>query len=230
MRSATSPINLLLLTSLVAGACSDQSPATLMVRQAPTASGDGQTQLVDAYLHDPIRVVVTEEGTPKAGVLVVWETSGQGATVGESILSDQDGMAQTFWKMPNTAGPQQATATVLDAAGSPVTFVATALAGPPSRILIEAGDGQSQTSDLVFTEALAVRVTDRLSNRLAQVPVQWQVTAGSVIIDAAVSSTAGDGIAEVELTAGPIEGAATVTAALAGGSPSVVFHLTVVPP
>ena len=28
-----------------------------------SASGDGQTQLVDAYLHDPIRVVVTEEGT-----------------------------------------------------------------------------------------------------------------------------------------------------------------------
>jgi hypothetical protein len=39
-----------------------------------------------------------------------------------------------------------------------------------------------------------------------------------------------DGIAEVELTAGPLGGAATVTAALAGGSPSVVFHLTVVPP
>ena len=201
-----------------------------MVRQAPTASGDGQTQLVDAYLHDPIRVVVTEEGTPKAGVLVVWETSGQGATVGESILSDQDGMAQTFWKMPNTAGPQQATATVLGAAGSPVTFVATALAGPPSRILIEAGDGQSQTSDLVFTEALAVRVTDRLSNRLAQVPVQWQVTTGSVTLEAAVTNSGTDGIAEVGLRAGTVDGAATITAALAGGSPSVVFHVTVEPP
>jgi hypothetical protein len=230
MRSATSSINLLLLACFVAGACSDQSPATLMVRQAPTASGDGQTQLVDAYLHDPIRVVVTEEGTPKAGVLVVWETSGQGATVGESILSDQDGMAQTFWKMPNTAGPQQATATVLGAAGSPVTFVATALAGPPSRILIEAGDGQSQTSDLVFTEALAVRVTDRLSNRLAQVPVQWQVTTGTVILDAAVTNSGTDGIAEVRIRAGVVPGAATVTAALAGGSPAVVFHVTVEPP
>jgi hypothetical protein len=70
-----------------------------------------------------------------------------------------------------------------------VTFVATALPGPPSRILIEAGDGQNQTSGLVFTEALAVRVTDRLSNRLAQVPVQWQVTTGSVTLDAAVTST-----------------------------------------
>ncbi len=130
MHSATSSNNLLLLTCLVAGACSDQSPATLMVRQAPSASGDGQTQLVDAYLHDPIRVVVTEEGTPKAGVSVVWETSGQGATVGQSTISDQDGMAQTFWKMPNTAGAQQATATVLGAAGSPVTFVATALTRP----------------------------------------------------------------------------------------------------
>jgi len=139
-------------------------------------------------------------------------------------------MAQTFWKMPNTAGPQQATATVLGAAGSPVTFVATALPGPPSRILIEAGDGQSQTADLVFTESLAVRVTDRLSNRLAQVPVQWQVTTGSVTLEAAVTNSGTDGIAEVELTAGPLGGAATVSAALAGGSPSVVFHLTVAPP
>ena len=230
MRSATSSIILLLLTCLVAGGCSDQSPATLMVRQAPSASGDGQTQLVDAYLHDPIRVVVTEEGTPKAGVSVQWETSGQGATVGQSTISGQDGMAQTFWKMPNTAGHQQATATVLGAAGSPVTFVATALPGPPSRILIEAGDGQSQTSDLVFTEALAVRVTDRLSNRLAQVPVQWQVTTGSVILDAAVTNSGTDGIAEVGLRAGLVGGAATVTAALASGSPSVVFHVTVEPP
>jgi len=174
--------------------------------------------------------VVTEEGTPKAGVLVVWETSGQRATVGESILSDQDGMAQTFWKMPNTAGPQQATATVLGAAGSPVTFVATALPGPPSRILIEAGDGQSQTADLVFTESLAVRVTDRLSNRLAQVPVQWQVTTGTVILDAAVTNSGTDGIAEVRIRAGVVPGAATVTAALAGGSPAVVFHVTVEPP
>jgi len=230
MRSATSSINLLLLTCLVAGACADQSPETLMVRQADSPNGNGQTQLVDTYLHDPIRVVVTEGGIPKAGVSVDWETSGQGATVGQSILSDQDGMAQTFWKMPNTAGPQQATATVLGAAGSPVTFVATALAGPPSRILIEAGDGQSQTSDLVFTEALAVRVTDRLSNPVDQVPVQWQVTAGSVILGAAVTSTGTDGIAEVELTAGPFDGDATVTAALSSGSPSVVFHLTVAPP
>jgi hypothetical protein len=230
MRSATSSINLLLFTCLVAGACADQSPTTPMVRQADSANGNGQTQLVDTYLHDPIRVVVTEEGTPKAGVLVVWETSGQGATVGQSTLTGQDGMAQTFWKLPNTAGPQVATATVSGASGSPVTFVATALPGPPTRILIESGDGQNQTSGLVFTEALAVRVTDRLSNRLAQVPVQWQVTAGSVILGAAVTNSGTDGIAELELTAGPIDGAATVSAALAGGSPSVVFHVTVEPP
>jgi hypothetical protein len=230
MHTAPTSIHLLLLACLTAGACADQSPETLMVRQADSANGNGQTQLVDTYLHDPIRVLVTEEGTPKAGVLVVWETSGQGATVGQSTLSGQDGMAQTFWKLPNTAGPQVATATVSGASGSPVTFVATALPGPPSRILIESGDGQNQTSGLVFAEPLAVRVTDRLSNRLAQVPVQWQVTAGSLILDAAVTNSGTDGIAEVELTAGPLGGAATVTAALAGGSPSVVFHLTVVPP
>ena len=81
----------------------------------------------------------------------------------------------------------------------------------------------------MFTEALAVRVTDRLSNRLAQVPVQWQVTTGSVILDAAVTNSGTDGIAEVRLRAGLVAVAATVTAALAGGSPSVVFHVTVEP-
>ena len=230
MHTAPTSIHLLLLTGLAAGACADQSPETLMVRQAESASGNGQTQLVDTYLHDPIRVVVTEGGTPKAGVSVVWETSGQGATVGQPTLSGQDGIAQTFWKLPNTAGPQLATATVAGAAGSPVTFVATALPGPPSRILIEAGDGQRQASGMVFSEALAVRVTDRLSNPLEQVPVNWMVTTGSVILGAAVTSSGTDGIAEADLTAGPFVGAATVTAALASGSPSVVFRLTVVPP
>jgi hypothetical protein len=83
---------------------------------------------------------------------------------------------------------------------------------------------------MVFSEALAVRVTDRLSNPLEQVPVDWMVTSGSVILGAAVTSTGADGIAEANLTAGPLVGAATVTAALASGSPSVVFRLTVVPP
>jgi hypothetical protein len=201
-----------------------------MVRQAQSATGDGQTQLVDTYLHEPIRVVITEEGNPKAGVLVVWETTGLGATVGQSTLSGQDGIAQTFWKLPNTAGPQVATATVAGATGSPVTFTATALPGPPSRILIEAGDGQNQASGMVFSEALAVRVTDRLSNPVEQVPVQWHVTAGSVILGAALTSTDTEGIAEVGLTAGQFDGPATITAALTGGSPSVVFHVTVLPP
>jgi hypothetical protein len=230
MRSPAPSNTLLFLTCLVAGACSDQSPTTLSVRLDPSASGNGQTQLVDAYLQNPIRVIVTEDGTPKSGVEVVWETTGQGATVGQSSLSGQDGTAQTFWKMPNTAGPQGATATVAGADGSPVTFVATALPGPASRIFIEAGDGQTQTTSVAFSEALAVRVTDRLSNSVAQAPVQWELTSGSVIVDRSVTNSGTDGIAEVPLTAGPIAGAATVTASLVGGSPSVVFHLTVEAP
>ena len=230
MRPAAPSNSLLLLTCLVAGGCSDQSPRTLAVRLDPSASGNGQAQLVDAYLQNPIRVIVTEDGTPKSGVVVVWETTGQGATVGQSSLSGQDGTAQTFWKMPNTAGSQEATATVADADGSPVTFVATALPGPAHRLVIEAGDGQTQTASVVFSEALAVRVTDRLSNPVAQAPVQWELTSGSVILDRSVTNSGADGIAEVELTAGPIAGAATVTAALAGGTPSVVFHVTVVAP
>ncbi|HSE47439.1 MAG TPA: Ig-like domain-containing protein [Gemmatimonadales bacterium] len=230
MRSATSPINLLLSACLVVGACSDQGPTTLMVRQAPSASGDGQTQLVDAYLQNPIRVLVTEDGAPKPGVEVVWETSGQGATVGQSTITGQDGMTQTFWKMPNTAGPQEATATVAGADGSPVTFTATAIPGPASRIFLESGDGQTQKSGLVFSEVLAVRVTDRLSNSVAQAPVRWELTTGSVIIATTITNSGTDGIAEVGITAGPIAGAATVSASLIGGSPSVVFHVTVEAP
>jgi Big-like domain-containing protein len=230
MRFATSRILPLLLAALAGGACSDQSPKMLMVGKAPSASGDGQTQLVDAYLQNPIRVIVTEDGTPKPGVEVVWETTGQGATVGQSTITDQDGITQTFWKMPNTAGSQEATATVAGADGSPVTFVATALPGPASRIFIEAGDGQTQTAGGAFPEALSVRVTDRLSNRVAQAPVQWELTSGSLILDRSISNSGTDGVAEVQLTAGPIAGAATVTASFVGGSASVVFHLTVEAP
>ncbi|HSE68724.1 MAG TPA: Ig-like domain-containing protein [Gemmatimonadales bacterium] len=218
------------MACLAAGACSDQGPLTLTIREAPSASGDGQTQLVDAYLQNPIRVIVTEDGAPKSGVEVVWETTGQGATVGQSSLTGQDGTAQTFWKMPNAAGPQEATATVAGANGSPVTFTATALPGPASRIFPESGDGQTQKSGLVFSEVLAVRVTDRLSNPVAQAPVRWELTAGSVIIATTITNSGTDGIAEVGITAGPIAGPATVSASLIGGSPSVVFHVTVEAP
>jgi hypothetical protein len=83
---------------------------------------------------------------------------------------------------------------------------------------------------MVFADPLSVLVTDRLANRLAQVQVRWMLTSGSVILGAATTDTGSDGIALVNLTGGPSTGPASVTAALGGGSPSVVFHVTVVSP
>ena len=168
---------------------------------------------------------------PKAGVSVVWETSGgPTADLGPPTLTGSDGIAQTFWKMPQAEGPTFATAAVAGASGSPVTFQASAFGDLPTRILIESGDGQSQSSGMVFANLLAVRVTDHFLNRRPHVTVQWLVASGSVALDAYSSATGADGIATLAVTAGATPGPATITAALPGGPPLVTFNVTVVSP
>ena len=209
-----------LSVALFAAACSDQGPDTLTLSQAPAASGDQQTARVDAFLHDPVRVLVTQGGSPKAGVSVVWETSGgPTADLGPPTLTGSDGIAQTFWKMPQAEGPTLATAAVAGASGSPVTFQASAFADLPTRILIEAGDGQSQSSGMVFANLLAVRVTDHFLNRRPQVTVQWMVASGSVALDAYSSATDADGIATLAVTAGADSGSGHDHRGASGGTP-----------
>ena len=113
-------------------ACSDSNepdPPGLAVARA-TPSGDGQSGPAGQPLPSPIRVRVTRDGQPEAGVTVTWATSGPGSAVTPaSNTTDAEGIAAATWTLTQTQGATSASATVSGASGSPVGFSATATSG-----------------------------------------------------------------------------------------------------
>lgn len=236
MRTAVTPL-VLAVAVAVGLSCSSSDnggggggPAGQLIELAPAPNGNNQTATVDALLPLPLRVLVTELGVPVEGVTVEWETSNPGSAIGSSSLTDPNGIAQTTWKLSQTAGPQAATATVDGATGSPVTFSATADPGNPSSIEKTAGDNQLQEVGLPFPLPMSLQVTDAFGNGVPSIEVEWSVTSGSVVLDGLVSTTQTDGTSSLSVVAGNTVGPAQVTAEPVGSLYSVTFDLEVTGP
>jgi plastocyanin len=203
-------------------------PPELAVAKAPSGSGDAQSALVGAALADPIRVRVTEGGTPKSGVSVSFAAVGTGAGVDPaSATTDADGLASTSWTLPHAAGNVTATATVSSASGSPVTFSATATAGAATQVAASGGNNQTGTVGAALAAPFQVTVKDQFGNAVAGTNVTWAVTAGDGTIAPAASTSSVSGAVTAVLTLGPVAGANTATASATGlaGSP-VTFTAT----
>ncbi len=97
-------------------------------------SGNLQVGVVGTTIAAPISVFVEDAfGNPIQGVTVDWAADGgSGVTEVATSVSDAHGIASTHWTIGTTVGTnnQTATATVAGLAGSPVTFTASATAGP----------------------------------------------------------------------------------------------------
>ncbi len=96
--------------------------------------GNAQSAPAGSQLPQPIAVAVFDEFyNPVPGVSVQWAAApGSGSTELTSSDTDSNGVASTRWSIGTTVGinNQTATATVAGLAGSPVTFTASATAGP----------------------------------------------------------------------------------------------------
>jgi len=236
MRTAVTPL-VLAVAVAVGLSCSSSDnggggggPAGQLIELAPAPNGNNQTATVDALLPLPLRVLVTELGVPLEGVTVEWETSNSGSAIGSSSVTDPNGIAQTTWKLSQTAGPQSATATLDGATGSPIAFTATALPGNPSSIEKTDGDNQLQEVGLPFPLPMSLRVTDPFGNGVPAIEVDWSVTSGSVILDGPTTITQTDGRTSLSVMAGNAVGPAQVTAEPVGGLNSVIFDLEVTGP
>lgn len=223
----------LLLAGMAACGGSDSGtnpppPPELAVAKAPSASGDAQTGVAGTALAAPVRVRVTEGGTPKAGVSVAFAAAGTGAVMAPtSTTTDADGIAASTWTLPHSAGNATATATVTSATGSPVTFTATATAGAATQMAASGGNNQTGTVGQALAAPFQVTVKDQFGNTVAGTSVAWAVTAGGGSITPATSPTSASGVASALLTLGPAAGANTATATATGltGSP-VTFTAT----
>jgi len=209
------------------GGDSNPNPSPLVLAKAPTASGDAQTGPVSQALPNDLRIVVTRDGSPESGVTVNWSTS-TGSLAPTSGPTGGDGIAASSWTLGATAGAQAAQAAVAGATGSPVTFSATATAGPPPLVLAKAptasGDAQTGPVSEALPNDLRIIVT-REGSPQSGVTVNWSTSTGSLAPTS--GPTGGDGIAASTWTLGPTAGPQAAQAAVVGatGSP-VTFSAT----
>jgi plastocyanin len=189
-----------------------------VIAKAPAGSGDQQSGTVGQALAAPLVVLVTRDGQPVAGEVVAW-TTGAGTVSPVSGVTDGAGLAATTWTLNTTAGTKVATATLAGASGSPVSFSATALAGPPASLLKLSGDLQANDVGLPLAQPLVVRVVDQFNNGLAGATVTWQVTQGTALLSAASTPTV-NGNAQVGVTLGGTAGAVTIEASASAPSGS----------
>lgn len=106
------------------------NPSPLVLNKTSTDNGDQQTGPVSVALTSPLRVSVTRDGAPEAGVSVTWSADA-GSVAPVTASTGADGISTTIWTLGAVAGAQSAHAAVSGATGSPVSFTATATAGPP---------------------------------------------------------------------------------------------------
>jgi hypothetical protein len=199
--------------------------------QIAKSSGDAQTATVNTALAQPIAVVVKDAfGNVKSGATVNWAAgAGSGSTAVASSVSNASGIASSGWTIGTVAGAgnQSATATAAGLAGSPLTFTASATAGPAAALAIVSGDNQSSMVGSVLPAALVASVKDAFGNPVVGVNVNWAAASGGGSVSAATVATAANGNSSVSRTLGPAVGAQTTTASAAGTTPATVtFNAT----
>jgi plastocyanin len=123
--------------TLITSACNgDQTqPASVLeIQKAPTKTGDNQVGAPSEPLASPLRVLVIRDGAAAEQISVGWSAANGGSVAAATSMTDANGIASMTWTLGPVEGPQTATASVIGATNSPVTFTATAVGdggGPP---------------------------------------------------------------------------------------------------
>ena len=220
----------LLWTLILIAACDNLPTDPALNPSFLVVSGDGQSGVVGRSLANPLVVkAVDARGRPQKNVQVSFViTSGGGSATPSSAKTDQNGLAQTSW----TLGTSIAQAQRLEArAGSTVlgSFTATALAGPPAQITIQAGSNQSAIHDAAVAVAPAVRVADQYANPVVGASVSFTILSGGGSVTGSPALSASDGVASVtSWRLGSSVGVNTLQASVSGASP-VTFTATATP-
>lgn len=199
-------------------------PATNMI----PVDGDAQTGQVTTQLPNPLVVrVLTAEGEGVPGVPVKFTTLSAGIVRQQVSVSDADGFARNTIVLGPLAGVQIFEAT---SAGLPtITFRATAVAGPPSRIRIVSGADQQGTVGELLPNALVARITDASGNVIAGVPVEWEVVSGGGVLEQVDTGTNQNGVAIGIYRLGTVAGANSVRLSTNNGNLSATFDATGLP-
>ena len=151
-------------------------PQTQTTTPTPTTasltmiSGNNQSSTVGEALPSPIVVRVDDEaGKALAGAIVTWTVTSGGGTVDHaSTSSGTDGTTSIRWRLGRKAGPNSLIVTT----GSlpPVSFNATANAGPLANIAVLRPSELVQTGDVIQLAAIA---SDAYGNDVPLPTLTW---------------------------------------------------------
>jgi adhesin/invasin len=182
----------------------------------------------------PSVVVLDASANPVAGVPVTFAVTAGGGTVvpagPATVLTNASGIATaTSWTLGPAAGTNNNTVTASAPVptGSPVTFTASGLVGPPASIAANSVTSQSATVSTAVASPPSVLVRDANNNPVQGVNVTFTLTGGGggiVPASPAVVPTNAQGIATLtSWTVGPSAGTnnntVSATAAVPSGSP-----------
>jgi plastocyanin len=230
-RRADPLVSSIVLVALVAacgGSGGGPTAPSAAIQKTSTASGDAQTGGVTTALPNPLRVVVTLNGTPQVGRSVTWASSAVGSSISPGGNTDANGIATANWTLGQTAGTETATATLSGATGSPVTFTATATPGPATQLMLVSGNNQTGLTNTALASPVVVKAGDQFGNGVSGITVAWQVTSGAASVTPPSGPTDANGTAQRTVTIGATSGSVTITATSSGltNSPATTLHET----
>lgn len=105
-------------------------------------SGDGQSGVIGEVLPAPLRVQITDGGSPVAGRTVAWQIQAPGASVSPATTqTGADGVAMTTVTLPPFGGNNIVTAVSTGVNGSPQSFVATSTGAGTAVTILVVNDG-----------------------------------------------------------------------------------------
>jgi hypothetical protein len=183
-------------------------------------AGDGQTVAVgEAAAVAPSVRVTNQNQAPVANVAVTFAVaSGGGQITGGATTTNASGIATVgSWTMGTVPGSNALTASAAGVTGSPITFTATTVAGPPKTITKQGGDNQTAAPSDVVAVRPSVKVVDQYGNPVAGVTVTFAVASGGGTVTGGTATTGADGVATVgNWTLGANQGSNTLTATVTG--------------
>ncbi len=215
----------MLATLAIISACGGGPSGPSGASQLSIVAGDGQTGGVGIALPIPISIIVRGNSGPLAAIAVTFTVSAGGGSVAQATVpSSPTGSASTVWTLGGTLGAQ--TVTVTAGGAPPVTFTATALAGPAALVSVVQGNNQTATIGQLLPGPHQVRVTDAFGNPRSGETVTFVAVTGGGQLTGTVQISDATGIATLGgWTLGLLPGFQSVEARVAGAATATIIAI-----
>jgi hypothetical protein len=194
-------------------------------------SGANQTAIAGSPLPQPIQIKAEQAYTnaPYPGITITFSDGGKGGVFNPaSTVADSNGFASTTYTLPKKVGTYTLAASASGFGDLDVT--ATAIPGPPVRMVNDGGPGQTGPAGTVLPKFLGVAVRDANKNGVPGVSVTFSDGGKGGVPTPSTLATDSFGKARVFYKLPNLPGKVTVVASSAGFIPMKFGETAVVGP